>query len=86
MKETRDGRTKTETRRDGRAERGAHVADLSAKAVRLDANALDDFAGKHPVVFDEEVYQVNPLSVLQRHVDTDSLTVRLVDFCPTCVK
>lgn len=65
---------------------GAHVADLSAKAVRLDGKALDDFAGKHPVVFDEEVYQVNPLSVLQHHVDTDSLAVRRVDFCPTCVK
>lgn len=52
---------------------GAHVADLSAKAVRLDGKAPDDFAGKHPVVFDEEVYQVNPLSVLQHHVDTDSL-------------
>lgn len=51
----------------------------------MDAKALDDFAGKHPVVFDEGVYQVNRLSVL-RHVEADSLAVRRVDFRPGGVK
>lgn len=39
----------------------AHVADLPAKAVRLDAEAADEVAGEHPVILVQQVYQVLPV-------------------------
>ena len=40
---------------------GTHVADLPAKAVRLDAEAADDVACEHPVILGQQVYQVLPV-------------------------
>lgn len=39
----------------------AHVADLPAQAVWLDAEAADEVACKHPVAFGQQVYQVLPV-------------------------